>query len=187
MIDKDEMDSPRVEVVAATPEQEPIVANLLELYLHDFSAFLDLEIGEDGRFGYPSLPLYWSEPDRYPFLIRMDGKLAGLALVKKGSVVSGDGLVWDMAEFFVLRGCRGRGVGTLAAHQVWRRFPGQWEVRVMQRNTLARRFWAGAISIFAGEAVHPRRIERDGEAWDLFSFQSRQVGALDSPTEDTNR
>jgi predicted acetyltransferase len=172
------MDSPRVEVVAASPEQEPVLANLLELYVHDFSAFLDLDIAEDGRFGYPSLPLYWSEPGRYPFLIRMDGKLAGLALVKKGSVVSGDGAVWDMAQFFVLRGCRGRGVGTLAAHQVWRRFPGAWEVRVMQRNTLARRFWAGAISTFAEEEVRPHRIERNGEAWDLFSFQSRQVDAL---------
>ena len=85
MIDQREMASPRVEVVAATPEQEPILANLLELYVHDFSEFLDLDIGEDGRFGYPSLPLYWSEPGRHPFLIRMDGKLAGLALVKKGS------------------------------------------------------------------------------------------------------
>ena len=181
MTDKGEMDSPRVEVVAATPEQEPVLANLLELYVHDFSEFLDLDIGEDGRFGYPSLPLYWSEPGRHPFLIRMDGKLAGLALVKRGSEVSGGDAVWDMAEFFVLRGCRGRGVGTLAAHQVWRRFPGAWEVRVMQRNTLARRFWSRAISTFAGEAIHPVRIERNGEPWDLFSFQSRQVDRFGKP------
>jgi predicted acetyltransferase len=177
MTNKGDMDSPLVEVIAAAHEQEPILANLLELYLHDFSAFLDLDIGEDGRFGYASLPLYWSERGRYPFLIRMDGKLAGLALVKKGPAISGSDAVWDMAEFFVVRGCRGRGVGTLAAHQVWRRFPGQWEVRVMQRNTLARRFWAGAISTFVGEAIQPVRLEKDGEAWDLFSFQSRQVDA----------
>jgi predicted acetyltransferase len=187
MIVQREMASPRVEVVAATPEHEPILANLLELYVHDFSEFLDLDIAEDGRFGYPSLPLYWSEQGRHPFLIRMDGKLAGLALVNRGSDVSGNEAVWDMVEFFVLRGCRGRGVGTLAAHQVWRRFPGAWEVRVMQRNTLARRFWAGAISTFAGEAIQPRYIERNGEAWDLFSFQSKQVDVLDSPTEDTNQ
>ena len=61
-------------------------------------------IGEDGRFGYPSLPLYWSEHGRYPFLIRADSKLAGLALVTKGSEFSGSDTVWDMAQFFVLRG-----------------------------------------------------------------------------------
>jgi predicted acetyltransferase len=185
MTNKGKKDSPRVEVIAAAHEQQPILANLLELYVHDFCEFLDLDIGEDGRFGYASLPLYWSEPGRQPFLIRMDGKLAGLALVKRGSDVSGNDAVWDMVEFFVLRGCRGRGVGTLAAHQVWTRFPGAWEVRVMQRNTLARRFWAGAISTFAGEMVQPRRIERNGDTWDVFSFQSKQVDTLESPTEDS--
>jgi len=69
------MASPRVEVIPATPEQATILANLFELYAHDFSEFHSLEIGEDGRFGYTSLPLYWSEPGRHPFLIRMDGKL----------------------------------------------------------------------------------------------------------------
>jgi predicted acetyltransferase len=177
----------RVEVVEAAPDDAPVLANLLELYVHDFSEFLDLHPGEDGRFGYPSLPLYWSESGRHPFLIRVDGKLAGLALVKRGSEVSGSEAVWDMAEFFVLRGYRGRGVGTLAAHEVWRRLPGYWEVRVMHRNALARLFWAGAILSFAGEAIGPRRIERHGEPWDLFSFQSTVVPAADSQTEGYSR
>src|SRR5271170_6730931 len=121
MTDEGEMDSPRVELLEATSEHEPILANLLELYMHDFSEFLDLDIGEDGRFGYPSLPLYWSESGRHPFLIRADGKPAGFALVKNVPGVSGSGAVWDMAEFFVLRGYRRRGVGKLAAHELWRR------------------------------------------------------------------
>ncbi len=76
---------PQLEVTPALPVQAPVLANLLELYIHDFSEFRNLEIGEDGRFGYASLPLYWSETDRYPFLVRMEGKWAGLVLVKKGS------------------------------------------------------------------------------------------------------
>jgi len=73
-----------IEVIQAAPEEKPILANLLELYAHDFSEFHDVAIGEDGRFGYKSLPLYWSEPDRYPFLVRSGGRLAGLVFVKKG-------------------------------------------------------------------------------------------------------
>ena len=46
-----------IEVIPAGPEQEPILANLLELYAHDFSEFHNLDLGPDGRFGYPSLPL----------------------------------------------------------------------------------------------------------------------------------
>ena len=167
--------SGHIEIIPAAAEQEPILANLLELYAHDFSEFLDLELGADGRFGYKRLALYWSEPGRQPFLVRIDGKLAGLVLVKKGSDVSGNTTVWDMAEFFVIRGYRRRGIGTQIAHEVWKRFPGAWEVRVMESNIPAYYFWARAISRFMGEEIHPVRVEKSGECWNLFSFESTRV------------
>src|SRR5882724_12165946 len=89
-----------LEVIPAAPEQKLIIANLLELYAYDFSEFFSLKLGEDGRFGYEDLPLYWSEPHRYPFLVKVDGNLAGFVLVKRESEVSDDASVWDMAEFF---------------------------------------------------------------------------------------
>src|SRR5215212_478663 len=116
-----------VEVVPALPEQEPILANLLELYAHDFSEFVDLKLGADGRFGYERLPLYWTEPERHPFLFTSDGHLAGFAFVRRGSEISGDADVWDMAEFFIVRGLRRLGLGMKAAQEVWRKFPGRWE------------------------------------------------------------
>ena len=159
-----------LEILPVPLEQAPILANLLEFYVHDFSEFLDLEIGEDGRFGYPALSLYWSEPDRHPFFVKLDGKYAGLVLVKR------EGAVWDMAEFFILRGCRRRGIGSQVAHQVWRRFPGLWEVRVMEANVSARRFWARAIAMFLGEVVAPVCLEKGGKNWEVFSFQSISTG-----------
>ncbi len=108
----------------------PIVANLFELYAHDFSEFHSVEPGPDGRFGYPDLPLYWSEPGRYPFLIRVGGKLAGFVLVRRISQTSESDAVWDMAEFFVLRAYRRRGVGKrsrLAAYGGNSRDPGRCE------------------------------------------------------------
>jgi predicted acetyltransferase len=175
MIKRAEKPSAHIEVIPARPEQESILANLLELYAHDFSEFHDLELGADARFGYRCLPLYWSEPGRHPFLVWVEGKLAGLVLVKRGSEVSGNETVWDVAEFFVLRGYRRRGIGTQIAHEVWRRFPGRWEVRVMQSNVPARDFWAHAISILTGEAVRPVCVEKDGKCWTLFSFESKRV------------
>jgi predicted acetyltransferase len=166
---------PRIDVIPATADQAPVLANLLELYAHDFSEFRNLEIGEDGRFHYQSLPLYWSEPGRHPFLIRMDGKLAGLVFVKRGPAVSGSEAVWDMVEFFILRGCRRRGIGTQVAHEVWRRFPGLWEVRVIEANISAQHFWARAIAAFVGEAIRPVLIDKRGEGWLLFSFESKGI------------
>jgi predicted acetyltransferase len=164
----------KVEVVPAAPEQEPILANLLQLYAHDFSAFHDVPMLADGRFGgYKDLHLYWSEADRHPFLVWVDGKLAGFVFATRGSEVSGDKNIWDVAEFFVLRGYRRRGVGIQIAHDVWRRFPGAWEVRVMEANTSACQFWERAIAAFTGAVVLPVRVEKDGQGWALFSFESR--------------
>src|SRR5438552_907334 len=85
-----------LEVVPATREHAATIANLFELYAHDFSEFHDVELGEDGRFGYKNLPLYWSEPNRHAFLFSVRQKLAGFALVKRGSEITGDECVWDM-------------------------------------------------------------------------------------------
>jgi predicted acetyltransferase len=161
-----------IEVIPALAEQQPVLANLLELYAHDFSEFHEVQIGADGRFGYSSLPLYWSEPERHPFLVWVDGKLAGLVLLKRGSHVSDNPNVMDVAEFFILRAYRRQGIGSYVAHDLWRRFPGSWEVRVMQSNVSAFEFWSRAISSFVGEPIHSTQIEKDGVGWNLCSFES---------------
>lgn len=155
-----ERPSAHIKVIPAAPRQAPILANLLELYAHDFSEFHHLDLGENGRFGYRDLPLYWLEPNRHPFLVRMDGKLAGFVLVKRASGISGNATVWDMAEFFVVHRYRRRGIGTKIAHEVWRQFPGQWEVRVMQSNHSALHFGERAIAVFAGEVTHSVCVEK---------------------------
>jgi predicted acetyltransferase len=166
--------SVNVEVTPASPEQEPILANLVELYAHDFSAFIDLELGANGRFGYESLPLYWQESNRYPFLITVNGHLAGFVFLRKGSQLSGNEDIWDMTEFFVVRGYRRRGVGMKVAHEVWKRFPGKWEVRVRDRNQKAKEFWARAIAEFLSKTIDPTPFKKNGDDWHVFSFESRR-------------
>jgi predicted acetyltransferase len=161
-----------VDVVPAAPEQQPLLANLLELYSHDFSEFSDIDLGADGRYGYKPLPLYWTEPGRHPFLVRLDGKLAGFVLVKRGSEVSGDPDVWDLAEFFIVRRYRRQRLGVNVAHHVWRRFAGRWEVRVMPANRAAHAFWQRAIRELTNDAVSSVPVERDGRSWQLFAFDS---------------
>jgi len=162
-----------VEVRPAEAEEEPVLANLLELYTHDFSEIVDLQLKPDGRFGYPRLALYWREEGRFPFLVRVDGNLAGFALVSKGSEISGDPGVWDMAEFFVARGWRKRGIGAAVAHEIWRRFPGPWEVRVLEGNHAARAFWASAVDAFTRGSAETYIHGTPERRWQVFSFLSR--------------
>ena len=166
----------QIEVLPATTDQEPVIANLLELYAHDFSEFSDLKIGVDGRFGYERLPLYWRESNRFPFLVRANGDLAGFVLVQQGSQVSGEAEIWDVAEFFVLRGYRRHGVGLRVAHDVWRMFTGRWEVRVTEKNSAAVTFWQRAVSEFTGMPAESTLTEVAGKRWHLFSFNSDKLG-----------
>ena len=88
-----------VELAHATPEQQPILANLLQLYCYDFSESVDIEIGIDGKFPYDSLPLYWTEPHRHPFLVTVNGVPSGFALVKRAATSTDFETIWDMASF----------------------------------------------------------------------------------------
>ena len=161
-----------VEIVPAPPEQKTTLANLFELYAHDFSEFMELEIGPDGRFGNEHLSLYWKDAGRFPFLIKAGGNLAGFALVCEGSRISGAEDVRDMAEFFIIRGRRRLGIGMKAAHAIWKRFPGKWEIRVRDQNRGAKEFWDGAITAFTGETIRPTAFQKNGVLWQVFSFQS---------------
>lgn len=156
----------QIEVIPATREQIPVLDNLIQLYAHDFSEFHHVELDQDGRFTYGPLALYWSEPSRHPLLVKMDGRWAGFVLVQRNETA------WDMVEFFVLRGFRRRGAGTAIAREVWKRFPGRWEVRVMQANHSALLFWERAISIFTGQRIQPISVEKDGNSWWVFTFDS---------------
>ena len=161
-----------VELIPASVEQKPVLANLLELYSHDFCDFIDLEIGHDGRFGYCDLDLYWTAPQRHPFLIYVNSKLAGFALVNEIRGSQSNFTSWDMVEFFVLRRYRRRGIGTRVAHEVFSRFPGQWQVRVRESNQPACKFWKQAAVAFTGQAVRSARVVSGGAEWSVFSFPS---------------
>jgi len=138
----------QVEIFAAAPEEEATLANLMQLYLHDFTDFAEWDVGSDGRFSADDLHGCWTDPRRHPYFVVVDGKLAGFAIVDDGSAVSDAPDVTDMAEFFVMRRYRRRGVGRTVAHRLFALHPGRWEVREMAGNLSARAFWRAVIGEF---------------------------------------
>ena len=164
-----------VELLRASSDQQALLANLLQLYCHDFSEFLDVEIGPDGKYPYDSLPLYWTEPHRHPFLVRVNGAPAGFAFVKRAATSTDFKTIWDMEEFFVVRRYRRRGIGTRIAKEVFKRHFGRWEIRVLASNHSGLHFWKRTITEFVGKAIPSIRITRAGHDWQVFSFASSPV------------
>lgn len=123
----------------------------MEFYSYDWSELDGRDVDEHGEFGYPWLDHYWTDENRHAFLIRVEGQLAGLALVRQEQRT-------EMAEFFVLRRYRRHGIGTTAAREVFRRFPGPWQVMQHVTNPGATAFWRKAIPAGYAETVTADRV-----------------------------
>jgi predicted acetyltransferase len=141
---------PDIEITVARADERNVIANLFQLYIHDFSELWAGEAGgeiqDDGVFEpYQPLDLYWREADRVPLLFRTGGRPIGFALL---NATSHSGLPVDrnMAEFFIVRKHRRGGAGTAAARAVFSRYPGIWEAAVARKNVGALAFWRRAVS-----------------------------------------
>jgi predicted acetyltransferase len=171
--------SAQVTLDVASVRDAGLLANLLELYVHDLSEAFELEIPDDGRFGYDKLPLYWSEPGRrFAFLIRCDGRIAGFALVTRGSPASDDPDALDVAEFFVLRRHRRKRVGERAATLLWDRFPAApWVVRVSEGNRPALPFWRAVVRDYSAGTFTATSRPGSPHPWLVLGFTSRTAPA----------
>lgn len=157
-----------VTLESAGREDRATIANLFQLYVHDFSEqWAGTERGElqpDGRYpAYPHLDSYWQERARWPYLILADGRLAGFVLINDVSH-SGRPLDFAVAEFFVARKHRRGGVGRAAARLAIQHRPGQWEMAVSRRNTAAQAFWRGVAAELAAEGTI-EESEQDDDLW----------------------
>ncbi|MGH2760669.1 MAG: GNAT family N-acetyltransferase [Actinomycetota bacterium] len=153
----------QIELVEASDADRPVLESLAQLYQYDFSEMArgDPQHGDvrpDGRFHNIDWDLYYANEERYEYLVRMSGSLAGFALVLPiPSFRDPDETVWHMGEFFVMRKYRRLGVGEHVATTLFDRFPGTWQVAESDVNTGAQAFWRDVIGRYTG-----RRFE---EQW----------------------
>lgn len=164
-----------VELKRATADDWPVLENLAQFYAYDFSEILGEDLPKSGRFrsiflGEPG------DPSRTGFIVTVDRKLAGLALVHKGSALRDDADVTDMGEFFVMRKYRRQGVGREAARRLFDLFPGRWEVRELAPNVAAQSFWRQVIGDYTGDKYEERFVEDERWRGPVQSFDTRDRG-----------
>lgn len=130
-----------IDIQLVSIEDKPVLRNLLELYSYDFSEYEASDVDEHGLYGYKYLDHYWTEDGRYPYFVRVDGKLAGFVLVRTISDT-----FRSISEFFVMKKYRRNGVGIHSAFKVFDMFAGEWEVAQIEENKPAQAFWRKVIS-----------------------------------------
>ena len=153
--------SKHIEITPAAETERPILRQLMELYLYDFSEFDGADIGPSGCYGYPYLDHYWVEPARTPFLVRVDGNLAGFVLVARHNYLTGGDDTWVLAEFFIMRKYRLQGVGEQVACWIFDQFPGSWQVAQIPENTGGTAFWHKVIGRYTHNNYQKYTLNND--------------------------
>jgi predicted acetyltransferase len=138
-----------ITVQRVSPDARAVVERLVQLYEYEFSGHFGSDIGDDGLYHTMNLDAIWQDPFRV-FLMRVDGHLAGFALVTRHPAYVEPGEAWLMNEFFVLRKYQRQGVGEQAAGLVFDQFPGRWEVAEQAENSGAQAFWRVVIERYTG-------------------------------------
>jgi predicted acetyltransferase len=130
----------RVETCALAASEKPVLWNLLQNYIREMAAYDPAINPQDPSFEYPFIDNYWTDADRWPFSMKVDGNVAGFGLVRKLE----DGTT-EMAEFYVCPEYRRTGAGLVFARDLLARFAGPWELSEYQANVGAIAFWRKVI------------------------------------------
>src|SRR5919106_2478552 len=110
----------QIDLTEITEDQRPVLEQLAQLYMYDFTEHAHGDVEENGRFPYINFDDFFGRSARHAYLVRVDGKIAGFALAYEGEAFRNeDERVWWMDEFFVMRKFRRRGVGQRIATQLF--------------------------------------------------------------------
>jgi len=148
-------------------EEKSVLRSLMQLCLHDYSEFNGEDVNEHGLFEYKYVDHYWTEPGRYPFFVKVSGKLAGFALARTLDA-EGDETMYSLAEFFIMRKYRRQGIGTEVAVRLFDMFPGEWHVGQELGNIPAQTFWKKVVSRYTDGDYEETQDPEDEDPLQIF-------------------
>jgi len=134
-----------VDVIEVNEDQKPILRQLIELYEYDFSEFTSRDVNDFGVYGYKYFDHYWTDKNRYPFFVMINKKYAGFVLINNHCYLLNDDQGKSIAEFFIMRKYRRKGIGREVAKKVFEMFKGNWEVLQHGNNDPSKKFWKSVI------------------------------------------
>jgi predicted acetyltransferase len=139
-------------------------------YLNDLSPSstgLFPALTEIGHREPDQLAIWFADANAHVFTILKDERPAGFALVRTASPAGGrGGSEFSMAEFFIARPWRRRGIGQEAVRLIFDRFAGRWHIMEYLRNPQAVAFWRRVVSAYTNGRYQERAM--NGETHQYF-------------------
>jgi len=124
-------------------------------------------LGEVGHREPDLISRWFADSGSYPLLIVKSAVAVGFAMVARVAQFAGRaGIDYRMAEFFVARSERRRGIGQTAVQIIFNRFAGRWEINEYLRNPAAVNFWRRVVAAYTGGDYEERIV--NGEVQQVF-------------------
>ncbi|NIK75523.1 putative acetyltransferase [Paenibacillus castaneae] len=159
-------------------EEKTVLSNLIQLYRYDSSEFDGHVLTDHGFYLYKYLDHQWTDEYRRPFIVKVDGEIAGFALVsldvpKQNMKLSSAEKTNTIGDFFIMRKYRRKGVGKEVAESLFDQFRGTWEIRQTIGNKNAYAFWKKIITNYKSDNSYQEKLIQN-ESWNgpVFVFQS---------------
>ncbi|MGE8362769.1 GNAT family N-acetyltransferase [Pseudomonas sp.] len=134
-----------IELIQTGPEQAELIRNLYQFYAYESSDWEQEDVEADGRFYIhePHFERYWQEPLWSANLVLVDGFIAGFLLIEQSELPGVDAL--ELADLFLLKKYRRRGIGKTLALQVLTEGSTAWLVRFYDQDQAAQAFWEAVL------------------------------------------
>ena len=125
-----------------------LIRSLFNLYQNDLSEYCGdfTSLDENGYFDpNASKDVLPFGNGVYPYIIAEDGRNLGLVIVTDSSCAPA-AADWYVAELYLIRAARGRGIAGSVMRTVFEQRKGIWSLLVYQKNAPARAFWDRIIA-----------------------------------------
>jgi len=136
------------------------------------SGLYEVEIDDD----------YWEDNKKFAaYFIKVDGNLAGFAMIADGAYEDEGKNDYTIDEFFIMYKYRRMGIGKKATFEVLDKHRGSWQFTYHPNNVTSVNFWERVINEYTGgkyEIIkshpHPDHLYEGGIAGDVMYFNNKQ-------------
>ncbi|MCR8630312.1 GNAT family N-acetyltransferase [Paenibacillus radicis (ex Xue et al. 2023)] len=171
----------KIELSLLPYEDKTILYNLIQLYRYDSSEFDGHALNNHGFYLYKYFDHQWTDEYRRPFIVKVDGEIAGFALVSldvptEYMKLSSAEVTNVISDFFIMRKYRRKGVGKEVALLLFEQFHGTWEIRQTLSNKNAYEFWRNVIKEYKSDGTFQEEMIQNSR-WNgpVFVFQTQRT------------
>lgn len=153
----------KIELQKIDKNDKGVIENLLQFYLYDYSDTNKKDINKWGTFEYEYLDTYFEDDlNRMLFFIKLNNIIVGFVMINDFSVLDDGKKVKSISEFFVMKKYRRIGIGSATVREIFKKYPGRWEIRVDKNNKVGLKFWRKNIKLFKKENYKEVKVNKNG-------------------------